>query len=71
MTYSPCKPIRVEFNLDGVHRRKTTRVLLLDFEAMGEVSAASGLSLVYAGASERRPRWPDPSLTVEAAPGRC
>ena len=38
---------------------------MLLLEAMGEVSAASGLSLVYAGASERRPRWPDPSLTVE------
>ena len=63
VTYSSCKPIRVEFNLDGVHRRQAVKAVLL--QAMGEVSAASGLSLVYAGASERRPRWPDTSLTVE------
>ncbi|MET0838166.1 MAG: matrixin family metalloprotease [Marmoricola sp.] len=54
ITYSSCRPIPVEFNLNGVDDQKTTRSILL--EAMGEASAASHLNLVFAGDSMRRPR---------------
>ncbi len=62
ITYSSCKPIRVEFNLEGARDQGGARQVLL--EAMGEVSAASHLSLTWVGDSKRRPRWPDPTLTV-------
>jgi hypothetical protein len=63
VTFSSCKPIRVEINLDGVaHPEVVERTVL---SAMGEVSAASGLQLQYVGLTTRRPRWPDPTLTVE------
>jgi hypothetical protein len=63
VTFSSCKPIRVEFNLDGVDDPATVKRMLLS--AMGEVSAASGLQLQYVGPTKRRPRWRDETLTVE------
>jgi hypothetical protein len=63
VTYSSCKPIRVEFNLDGIERASVARAMLL--QAIGETSAATHLNLVYVGDSKRRPRWPDPTLTIE------
>ncbi len=54
ITYSSCKPIRVEINADGIDEQATARRLVLN--AMGEISAASHLQLVYAGPSGRRPR---------------
>jgi hypothetical protein len=54
ITYSSCRPIPVEFNLHGVDDQATTRQVLL--EAMGEASAASGLTLAHSGDSMRRPR---------------
>jgi hypothetical protein len=63
VTYSSCKPVRVELNLDGVVEKDLAKQVILG--AMGEVSAASGLQLQYVGETERRPRWPDPTLSVE------
>jgi hypothetical protein len=63
VTYSSCKPVRVELNLDGVTDKDLARQVILG--AMGEVSAASGLQLQYVGETKRRPRWPDPTLSVE------
>ena len=63
VTFSSCKPIRVEINLDGVDDPETAQRTILS--AMGEVSAASGLQLQYVGPTTRRPRWPDHTLTVE------
>ena len=63
VTFSSCKPIRVEFNLDGVDHPEVVQRML--FSAMGEVSAASGLNLQYAGPTTRRPVWNDPTLTLE------
>jgi hypothetical protein len=61
--YSSCKPIRVEINLDGVDDKELAKQVVLS--AMGEVSAASGLQLVYVGPTARRPRWPDETLSIE------
>ena len=63
VTFSSCKPIRVEINFDGVDRPEEMKRLILS--AMGEVSAASGLQLQYVGPTTRRPRWPDHTLTLE------
>lgn len=63
VTFSSCKPVLVEINLDGVDHPGVVKRMVLS--AMGEVSAASGLQLQYAGPTARRPRWPDPTLTVE------
>jgi hypothetical protein len=63
VTFSSCKPIKVEFNLDGVDDPETAKRIILS--AMGEVSAASGLQLQYAGPTKRRPVWRDPTLTLE------
>lgn len=63
VTYSSCKPIRVELNLAGAKDQDEAKRVIL--EALGEVSAATHLSLVYVGDSTRRPRWPDPTLTLE------
>jgi len=63
VTFSSCKPIRVEVNFDGVDRPQEMKRLILS--AMGEVSAASGLQLQYVGPTTRRPRWPDHTLTLE------
>jgi len=63
VTFSSCKPIRVEFNLEGVDDPAAVKTMLLS--AMGEVSAASGLQLQYVGPTTRRPRWRDETLTVE------
>lgn len=63
VTFSSCKPVRVEINLDGVTRPEVMKRLILS--AMGEVSAASGLQLQFVGQTSRRPRWPDPTLTLE------
>jgi hypothetical protein len=63
VTYSSCKPVRVEINTDSVTDPAAVKSLVL--EAMGRVSAASGLQLVYVGPTDRRPRWPDPTLTIE------
>jgi hypothetical protein len=63
VTYSSCKPIRVELNLDGVREKEATTKIVLS--AMGEASAASGLQLQYVGPTQRRPRWPDETLTLE------
>lgn len=54
VTYSSCRPIPVEFNLNGVDDRAETKQILL--QAMGEASAASHLNIVYVGDSTRRPR---------------
>jgi Matrixin len=54
VTYSSCRSIPVEFNLQGVDDPDTTRQVLL--EAMGAASAASHLNLVYARDTARRPR---------------
>lgn len=54
VTYSSCRSIPVEFNLQGVDDPDTTRKVLL--EAMGAASAASHLNLVYARDTARRPR---------------
>ena len=56
ITYSSCKQIRVEINTEGIDDEATAKQLVL--EAMGEISAASHLQLVYAGPTERRPRFP-------------
>ena len=63
VTFSPCKPIRVEINLEGVDDPETAQRTIVS--AMAEVSAASGLHLQYVGPTTRRPRWPDHTLTVE------
>ena len=63
VTFSSCKPVRVEINLDGVRRPELVKRMVLS--AMGEVSAASGLQLQYVGPTTRRPVWRDPTLTVE------
>ena len=63
VTYSSCKPIRVQINLDGVRDRETTTRIVLG--ALGEATAASGLQLQYVGPTQRRPRWPDETLTLE------
>jgi hypothetical protein len=63
VTFSSCKPIPVQINLDGVKHPGTAKRIVLS--AMAEVSAASGLHLQYAGPTTRRPRWPDDTLTVE------
>jgi len=63
VTFSSCKPIRVEINLEGVDDRETAQRTIIS--AMAEVSAASGLHLQYVGPTSRRPRWPDHTLTVE------
>ena len=63
VTFSSCKPIRVEINLDGVDDPETAQRIILG--AMGELSAASGLHLQYVGPTTRRPRWPDHTLTIE------
>lgn len=63
ITYSSCKPIRVEFNLAGITDKADARTVLLD--AMGEVSADTHLNLQYVGDSRRRPHWPDQTLTLE------
>jgi hypothetical protein len=63
VTYSSCKPVRVELNLDGVTEKDLAKQVILG--AMGEMSAASGLQLQYVGETKRRPRWPDPTLSVE------
>ena len=47
VTFSSCKPIRVEINLDGVDDPGAAQRIMLS--AMGEVSAASGLQLQYVG----------------------
>jgi hypothetical protein len=54
VTYSSCRAIPVEFNLHGVDDPEATRQVLL--EALGEVSAASHLNVVYVRDSPRRPR---------------
>ena len=69
VTFSPCKPIRVEINLEGVDDPETAQRTIVS--AMAEVSAASGLQLQYVGPSTRRPHWPDHTLSSRAAPGRC
>jgi hypothetical protein len=66
VTYSSCRPVRVQFNLDGVEHKDEMKQLLLD--AMGEASAASHLNLVYAGPSTRRPDDPTPSPDGRAWP---
>jgi len=63
VTFSSCKPIRVEINLDGVDHPDVVKRMVLS--AMGEVSAASGLQVQYAGPTSRRPVWNDPTLTLE------
>jgi len=63
VTFSSCKPIPVEINLDGVEDPETAQRIIVS--AMAEVSAASGLHLQYVGPTSRRPRWPDHTLTVE------
>jgi hypothetical protein len=63
VTFSSCKPVRVEINLDGVNEPEAAKRIVLS--AMGEVSAASGLQLQYVGPTTRRPRWPDETLTIE------
>jgi hypothetical protein len=63
VTYSSCKPIRVEFNLSGVEHPDVARTVLL--QALGEASAASHLNMSYVGDSRRIARWPDPTLTIE------
>lgn len=63
VTYSSCKPIRVEMNLSGAQNQAEAKQGIL--QAMGEVSAASHLNLVYVGLTRRRPHWPDNTITVE------
>jgi Matrixin len=63
VTYSSCKPIRVEINLDGAQDQAEAKQVIL--EAMGEISAASHLNLVFTGVTRRRPHYPDSTLTVE------
>ena len=63
VTFSSCKPIRVQINLDGVREKETATKIVLS--AMGEASAISGLQLQYVGPTQRRPRWPDETLTLE------
>jgi hypothetical protein len=63
VTFSSCAPIRVEINLEGVDRPEVMKGIILS--AMGEVSAASGLQLQYAGPTSRRPVWNDPTLTLQ------
>ncbi len=62
VTYSSCKPIRVEINTAGVEDEAWARSLIL--AAMGEVSAATHLSLVYVGESTAKVQIPTPPLTV-------
>ena len=69
VTYSSCKPIRVEINTDGIDDEATAKQLVLS--AMGEISAASHLQLVYVGPTERRPRYPDRPSRSSAARGPC
>jgi hypothetical protein len=63
VTYSSCKPVRVEINLSGAQNQAAAKQTVL--QAMGEVSAASHLNLVYTGPTQRRPHFPDQTLTVE------
>lgn len=55
VTYSPCEPIRVEVNPEGVDDEERAREIVLD--ALGRVSEATGLRLEYAGDTDARPRW--------------
>jgi hypothetical protein len=63
VTYSSCKPIRVEINLSGARNQSVAKQIVL--QAMGEISAATHLNLVLAGLTRRRPHYPDNTLTIE------
>ncbi len=56
ITYSSCEPILVEINTDGIDDEAIVKKVML--RAMGEISAASQLQLVYVGPTERRPNYP-------------
>jgi hypothetical protein len=60
--YSSCRPLRVEINTAGVSDEEGARSVIL--QAMGEVSAASGLDIVYVGPTLRRPPPPDANPVV-------
>jgi hypothetical protein len=62
VTYSSCLPVRVQVNTEGVQDERWAKDLVLS--AMGQVSAATHLSLVYVGDSDAAVHWPAPPLTV-------
>lgn len=65
VTYSPCRPIRVQVNPSG----GPTDAVPLVQQAMSRVSAATGLRLDYDGLSTARPQWKSaflPALAQEA-----
>lgn len=55
VTYSPCEPIRIEINPEGVDDEDAARDVVLG--AMDRVSEATGLRLEYVGDTSDRPRW--------------
>lgn len=55
VTYSPCEPIRVEVNPEGVDDEDRAREIVV--EALARVSEATGLRLEYVGDTGDRPRW--------------
>ena len=56
VTYSSCKPIRVQINTDGLDHEDAAKQVVLS--AMGEISAATGLQIAYDGPTDRRPLPP-------------